>query len=83
MRTYLILKEKAKQFDADPVVREILAHLNTSGDPESEMLLDGGFTKAKGDALKARTFDADALSAKSLPYEKLDQRTFEILHGVA
>ncbi|MBC8142270.1 MAG: xylose isomerase [Armatimonadetes bacterium] len=83
MRTYLILKEKAKQFDADPVVQEILAHLNTSGDAESDTLLDGGFTKEKGDALKSRVFDVDALTAKSLPYEKLDQRTFEILHGVA
>ncbi len=83
MRTYLILKEKAKQFDADPQVQEILAHLNTSGDAESDTLLDGGFTKEKGDALKARAFDVDALNAKPLPYEKLDQRTFEILHGVA
>ncbi|MBC8137823.1 MAG: xylose isomerase [Fibrella sp.] len=83
MRTYLILKEKAQQFDADPVVQEILAGLNTSGDPASDTLLDGGFTAEKATALKARTFDADALAAKPLPYEKLDQRLFDILMGVA
>jgi xylose isomerase len=38
MRSYLILKEKAQQFDADPVVQEILAGLNTSGDAESDTL---------------------------------------------
>ncbi len=83
MRTYLILKEKAKQFDADPVVQEILAGLNASGDPESDTFFDGGFTADKAQTLKAKQFDVDALAAKSLPYEKLDQRTFEILHGVA
>ncbi|MBC7809200.1 MAG: xylose isomerase [Akkermansiaceae bacterium] len=83
MRTYLILKEKAQQFDADPVVQEILARLNTSGDSESDTLLDGGFTAEKATALKARAFDPDALAAKPLPYEKLDQRLFDILMGVA
>lgn len=83
MRSYLILKEKAAQFDADPVVQEILAGLNASGDAESETLLHGGFTKEKAATLKARAFDVAALDAKPLPYEKLDQRLFDILMGVA
>ncbi len=33
MRSYLILREKAARFDADPEVREILAQIN-AGDPE-------------------------------------------------
>lgn len=82
MRSYLILKEKAKQFDADPVVQEILAAINAP-DAESEALIGGGYTSEKAKTLKSMTFDADALAAKPLPYEKLDQRVFDILMGVA
>jgi len=32
--------------------------------------------------LKSHTFDANALAAQPLPYEKLDQRVFELLLGV-
>jgi xylose isomerase len=81
MRSYLILKEKARQFDADPEVQEILAQINAP-DPALEANLSG-FTKEKADALKARTFDVDALAAKPLPYERLDQKLFDILMGVA
>jgi xylose isomerase len=81
MRSYLILKEKAAQFDADPVVREILDAVNAP-DPAIEPHL-AGFTPEKAAALKALTLDADALAAKPLPYEKLDQRVFDILMGVA
>jgi xylose isomerase len=82
MRSYLILKEKAQQFDADPVVQEILAHLNAP-DAEMDSLLDGGYTAEKANTLQSYSFDADALAAKPLPYEKLDQRLFDILMGVA
>jgi xylose isomerase len=82
MRSYLILKEKAKQFDADPVVQEILAGLNAP-DPDVEKLIAGGYTSEKANALKTYAFNADALAAKPLPYEKLDQRLFDILMGVA
>jgi len=81
MRTYLILKEKARQFDADPVVQEILAQVN-AGDAESDGFVSGGFTAEKAAALRAKEFDVDALAAKPLPYEKLDQRLFDILAGV-
>jgi xylose isomerase len=82
MRSYLILKEKAKQFDADPVVKEILAQVNAPN-AEAEALIGGGYSSEKAKALKDRTFDPDALAAKPLPYEKLDQRVFDILMGVA
>jgi len=82
MRTYLILKEKAQQFEADPIVQEIRAQINAS-DAELEGLIGGGYTSEKAAALKGRSFDANALAAKPLPYEKLDQRVFDILMGVA
>ncbi|GAB4456777.1 MAG: xylose isomerase [Armatimonadaceae bacterium] len=80
MRSYLILKEKAKQFDADPVVQEILAAINAPA-PEVEAHLTG-FSAEKAAALKDLELDADALAAKPLPYERLDQRLFDILMGV-
>jgi xylose isomerase len=81
MRSYLILKEKAKQFDSDPVVQEILAELNTPVPDVENLLAD--FSPEKVTSLKSLELDAEALANKPLPYEKLDQRLFDILMGVA
>lgn len=81
MRSYLILKEKAQQFDADPEVQSILAELNAPV-PEVETLISG-YSPQNAQALKDYAFDPDALAAKPLPYERLDQRVFDILMGVA
>jgi xylose isomerase len=80
MRSYLILKEKAQQFDADGEVKQILAQLNVAS-PDLEKLTRK-YSKENARALKDRKFDADALAAKPLPYERLDQRLFDILMGV-
>src|SRR5215217_309625 len=80
MRTYLILKEKAQQFDADAEVKQLLATINVSN-PEVEKL-SRKFSKDNAKALKERKFDPDALASKPLPYERLDQRLFDILMGV-
>jgi xylose isomerase len=80
MRSYLILREKAQQFDADGEVKQILAQLNVAS-PDLEQLTRK-YSKENAKALKDRKFDADALAAKPLPYERLDQRLFDILMGV-
>lgn len=80
MRTYLILKEKAKQFNADPEIQAIVRQLNTDTDGASALL--GGYSKEKADKLKAYEFDRPALGKKGYPYEKLDQLTIELLLGV-
>src|SRR5439155_22703351 len=79
MRSYLILKERAQQFDADSEVKQILATLNVSN-PEVEKL-SKRFSRDNARALKDRKFDPDALAAKPLPYERLDQKLFDILMG--
>ena len=81
MRSYLILKEKVKQFDADPEIQEILAQIHAPA-PDVEALI-GGYSSGNAAALKGMAFDPDALAAKPLPYERLDQRVFDILMGVA
>jgi hypothetical protein len=41
-----------------------------------------GFSQKKADALKGRAFDADAPGYRLLPYERLDQKLFDIVMGV-
>jgi len=75
MRTYLILKEKAERFNADPEIRELLDGL-ASPSPGT-----GPFTPEKAAALKAQPFDRAALGGRGYRYERLDQLTVEILLG--
>ena len=41
-----------------------------------------GYSKATADALKGYAFDREALGARGLGYEKLDQLTIEVILGV-
>ena len=81
MRTYLILKEKAAQFNADPEIQEILAQITIS-DAALDPVLGAKFTPENAQLLKSHAFDVNALASQPLPYEKLDQRVFELLLGV-
>jgi len=80
MRTYLILKEKAAQFNADPEIQALLAEINADDGSMAELV--GAYSTGKAAALKARGFDRAALGARGLPYERLDQLTIELLLGV-
>ena len=79
MRTYLILKEKAAQFNADPEIQAILAQ--AWADDGAMAPYQGAFTADKATALKAHTFDRQALGQRGLAYERLDQLTVELLLG--
>ena len=80
MRTYLILKEKVAKFNGDPEVRGLLQELGAADATLEDIA--GGYTADNAAQLKAREFDPDALAARAIPYEKLDQLVFEILAGV-
>ncbi len=80
MKTYLILKEKAAQFNADPEIQSILAEINA--DDGSMTPYFGKYSAEKAAALKAQPFDRAAISQRGLKYEHLDQLTIEILTGV-
>lgn len=80
MRTYLILKEKAAQWQADTEIQALLAEINA--DDGTTDAFKGTYDAAKAAALKAATFDRQALGARGLPYERLDQLTIELLLGV-
>jgi xylose isomerase len=80
MRTYLILKEKAEQFNADAEIQGLLAEINA--DDGATDAFTGAYTAEKAAALKAQTFDRNALGTRGLQYEKLDQLVVELLLGV-
>jgi xylose isomerase len=84
MRTYNILREKAKRFDADPAVQALYKEIN-GGNAEHATLLDQvhqGYTKELAQKLKEATFDTDALGKRGYQYEKLDQLAIEHILGV-
>ena len=80
MRNYLILKDKAQQFDEDAEIQALLAEIHAP-DPEYAAPV-GAYTRAKADTIKSLALDRARLAAKKLPYERLDQLTLDILLGV-
>jgi xylose isomerase len=79
MRTYLILKEKAAQFNADKEVQALLSEINA--DDGSMNRYFGKYNSQKASALKEQSFDRVALGKRGLKYERLDQLTIDILLG--
>jgi xylose isomerase len=79
MRTYLILKEKAQRFNADPEIQGLLAEIHA--DSGAYSWLAGGYSHDKAKRLKDETFDRVALAQRELHYEQLDQLTIELLLG--
>lgn len=80
MRTYLILKERAAQFNSDKEIQALLAEINfTDGSLEPCL---GLYTPEKASALKARSFDRVTIARRGLQYERLDQLTIDLLLGV-
>jgi len=80
MRSYLILKEKALQLEADPEVQEI-RRANDVEDAQWNAAA-AGYSPAAAGALKSQVYDRCALAARGLRYERLGQIATEILLGV-
>lgn len=79
MRTYLILKEKAAQWNADQEIQSIVAEINA--DDGSMGHYFGKYSAEKAGALKSQSFDRAAIAGRGLKYELLDQLTVELLLG--
>ena len=80
MRTYLILKEKARQWNEDAEIQALVKEINA--DNGNAQAWSDGYSAEKAAALNGHAFDRKALGARGLPYERLDQLTIEILLGV-
>ena len=79
MRTYLLLREKAELWNQDSEIQSLVAEINA--DDGTMAPYQGAYSSEKADALKAAEFEREALGARGLPYEKLDQLTIELLMG--
>jgi xylose isomerase len=77
MRNYLILREKARQFDEDKEIQALLAEIHNG---HVETL--GRYSADEARRVKELQLDRAALTSKALPYERLDQLTVDILFGV-
>ncbi len=79
MRTYLILKDKATQWNADPEIKALLAEM---AELNGKALSMRTYSKEGAASLLAHNYDRAALAARGLQYELLDQMTIDILLGV-
>ena len=80
MRNYLILKDKARQFNEDAEIQALLSEIHSSAAEDAEPI--GAYTQVKADQIKSLPLDRIELAKKILPYERLDQLTVDILLGV-
>ncbi|MCK8679325.1 xylose isomerase [Streptomyces lichenis] len=80
MRNYLILKERAAAFRADPEVREALrtSRLDELARPTAE----DGLAALLADRSSYEDFDATAAAGRSMAFERLDQLALDHLLGV-
>jgi len=76
MRTYLILRERARRWNADSEIQALLADLGGAAPSLA------AYSTGHRDALLATRFDRQAIASRGLGYERLDQLTMEILLGV-
>ena len=79
MRTYLILKEKARLWNADKHIQAILGEISGNENGTFNM---GRYSKENAARLLTRAYDKEAILKKRLPYERLDQLTVDLLLGV-
>jgi xylose isomerase len=80
MRNYLILKERAAAFRADPAVREALtaSRLHELAEPTAA----DGLKALLSDPSAYEEFDASAAAERSMAFEALDQLAMEHLLGI-
>jgi xylose isomerase len=87
MRTYLILRDRARRWNADHEVQALLREMREVSEMSGPHNGRGvprvsPYSPQDRDALLATSFDRAALSEKGLAYERLDQVTMEVLLGV-
>jgi xylose isomerase len=77
MKSYLILKDKAARWNADQEIQGIVAQIAGKGTAKV-----GKYTSSGVADLLNKSFDRQAIAARGLQYERLDQLTMEVLWGV-
>jgi len=80
MRTYLMLKEKAEQWNKDPEIQALLKE--TGFDDGAVSQHTDTYSSENAAALKAETFNRKKLGERGLAHERMDQLTIELLMGM-
>ncbi len=79
MRTYLMLREKVRQFETDTEMQAALAAYRVE-DPAMQALTS--FTPGNAATLKGQAFDREGLGARGPGLEHIDQLTVDLLLGM-
>ncbi|MFJ6212985.1 xylose isomerase [Streptomyces sp. NPDC092296] len=82
MRNYLILKEKATAFRADPAVQEALRAARLDELAQSTLAAGESVADLVADRSAYEDFDVDAAAARGMAFEQLDQLAMDYLLGV-
>ena len=80
MRTYELLAEKAKRWNADGEIQGLLREINVEDVGLSK--LTKRYSPGNSKKLLEAPLDRVHLATARLPYEKLDQLTMEVIMGV-
>jgi len=81
MRTYLLLKERAAAFRADPEVQEALAYAKVAELSEPTLAPGESFSELLADRSAYEDFDADATGERGYGFVRLNQLALEHLLG--
>ncbi len=80
MRNYKILQAKVQQFNENKEIQQLLAEIHGVHGEFRSLL--SRYSKEQAEKLRQTAFDVDRLTARRLPYERLDQLVTELLLGV-
>jgi xylose isomerase len=80
MRTVKIMQEKVRQFNDNHEIQGLLKEIHGANPNQRGFM--SKFSKEQAKKLKETTFDVEKLTARRLPYERLDQLVTELLLGV-
>jgi xylose isomerase len=80
MRTYLILRDKARRFAEDREIQGELKEIGANGDGADPYGLRR-YSKESSARLKDARFEVDAIARRGLGYERLDQMVVDLLLG--
>jgi xylose isomerase len=80
MRTAKIMKEKVRQFNENAEIQGLLKEIG--GASRDLAGLTAKYSKDAAQKLKGMSFDVAKMTARRLPYERLDQLVTELLLGV-
>ena len=82
MRTYLILREKARRFEQDQEIQGLIGELRAADNAYDGPNASDGYSRDVATHLKAQNFDVVALGNRGRRYDELDQLVVELLLGV-